>query len=380
MRLVMTLLVRDEEEVLEDNLDYHFNRGVDFVLVTDHASQDGTPEILRRYEADGVLRVIRESAENFDQAALVSRMARVAATDLGADWVFHADADEFWWPQAGSIKDVLAGVPDELGVLELPRRDFVARPPGTGRFHQWMTVREVESLNPRGYPLEPKIAHRAHPEAQVTDGSHAVQAPGLEYAPRLPLIEVFHFQVRTYEQFEAKVVKMGTAFERSPETPPDVGQDQRDLYEVYKAGGLPDRFRELLVEEGELEAGLAGGRLIEDRRLADFMAAAAQPPVPPPADPAARQFARRLIARVDHLEREERRLRAEVIEVGSERLRLHEHALEVGDAYGAALDELAAVRNSKLMRWTAPARRLFYRLSRKTPPPPTGPSGWKRNS
>jgi hypothetical protein len=362
MRLVMTLVVRDEEEILEDNLDYHFNRGVDFVLATDHGSSDATPEILRRYADAGVLQIVEQAGQSFDQATLVSRMARLAATDHGADWVFHDDADEFWWPQAGSIKDVLAGVPADFGVVEVPRRDFVPVAAGDGPFHQWMTFRELESLNPRGYPLEPKVAHRAHPQARITDGSHSVEALGLEYAPRLPLLEVFHFPVRTYEQFEAKVIKMGTAFERSPEIAADVGEDQRALYDLYKSGGLPERFRDLLVEPDDLAAGIASGRLIEDRRLADFMRAAPRLPAPVPDDPAAREFARWLIARVSHLESEEERLRAEVLEVGAERLRLHEHALDVGDAYGAALDELEAVRNSRLMRWTAPARRLLYRL------------------
>jgi hypothetical protein len=362
MRLVMTLLVRDEDEILEDNLDYHFNRGVDFVLATDHASRDGTPDILQRYARQGLLRFFREEDESYRQAAMVTRMARLAATEHEADWVFHNDADEFWWPQAGSLKDLLAGVPEEVGVLEVPRRNFVAVPPEEGPFHSWMTVREVESRNPLGLPLEPKVAHRADAESQVAQGAHSVAVPGLRLAPRLPLIEIFHYPVRTFAQFERKVVNTGRAYEQAPDIPADLGRDQRELYELHKAGGLADRFRELSTGEEDLKAGLRAGRLIDDRRLAEFMRTAPSPPRSPAPDPGAREFARWLIARVDHLEREERRLWEEVIEVGAERLRLHRHALEVGDAYGAALDELDAVRNSKLMRWTAPVRRLFYRL------------------
>jgi hypothetical protein len=51
--LVLTLLVRDEEDILEANLEFHFAHGVDFVIVTDHRSSDATPSILEPYERSG---------------------------------------------------------------------------------------------------------------------------------------------------------------------------------------------------------------------------------------------------------------------------------------------------------------------------------------
>ena len=41
-------------------------------------------------------------------------MGRLAATELGADWVIHSDADEFWWPRGESLKDVLDVDPGAL--------------------------------------------------------------------------------------------------------------------------------------------------------------------------------------------------------------------------------------------------------------------------
>ena len=136
----MTLLARNEEDILDAHLAFHLNAGVDFVIAIDNGSDDGTTEILESYARDGHVDLTREDRD-YNQAEWVTQMARRAATEFGADWVINSDADEFYWPRGGTLKDVLAAVPTGYGGVRGMLRNFAPRPFGDDFFAERMTVR-----------------------------------------------------------------------------------------------------------------------------------------------------------------------------------------------------------------------------------------------
>jgi hypothetical protein len=272
MKLVMTVAARNEEDVIEANLLYHLNQGVDFIIATENNSTDATPEILARYEAQGVLRLIRETSEDWDQFRWVTRMARLAATDHGADWVIHNDADEFWWPRVGSLKEVFAAVPSEYGAVAGHRVNFIPNPDESGPFHQRMTVVELrpakvkhDRLKPA--PLSPKMAHRASPDVTIGKGNHNVLPhERFPVVPGWQPIVVFHYPVRTYAQFEAKVRLPKSALERSHAVERPV------LNQLYEAGRLREIYDAQALGPAEIEEGVLAGRLVVEERLKRFLA------------------------------------------------------------------------------------------------------------
>ena len=147
MKLVMTLLARDEADIVDAQVAYHLRAGVDHVIATDNASTDGTTEILERYERAGRLQLIREPAGDMRQDEWVTRMARLAATEHGADWVIHADADEFWWPRGGTLKDVLATVPERYGVVRGCWRHFLPRPDDRSFFAEQLSDYILQAID-----------------------------------------------------------------------------------------------------------------------------------------------------------------------------------------------------------------------------------------
>ena len=271
--LVMTLLVRDEEEMLAANLDYHFAQGVDFAIVTDHGSTDATPEILDDYESDGLVRVLHADGDQHHQSRRVTRMARLAAVEHDADWVINNDADEFWWPAVGSLADVFGAIPERYGQIEAPRNNFLPRPiEGNEPFHQRLVVREKNSRNRVGERLEPKVAHRGHPDVRVAPGNHSVAGAELAPAPPRGLLEVMHFPMRSLAQFERRVLAIGIGYESLRFRSQGVGRDQLELLTRQREGKLAEIFAEHLLSDEDIAAGLQRGELVIDRRLAVFMA------------------------------------------------------------------------------------------------------------
>ena len=210
MKLVQTLVVRDEADVVDAQIAYHLNAGADFVIASDHDSCDGTTEILERYAREGYLRVIRVEGEMRD-GPWRTRMARLAATDHGADWVMNTDADEFWMPRAGTLKGILAAVPEQFGVVWALSRHFPPRPDDARFFAERMTFRvsAPAAINDPTSPYRPhlKAAHRADPEIHVGFGSHTVRTQRWRALHHWHPFDVLHFPFRSREQWERKGVR-----------------------------------------------------------------------------------------------------------------------------------------------------------------------------
>lgn len=275
MKLIMTLLVRDEQDILEENIDYHLSQGVDFIIATDNLSADRTPDILKKYESKGVLHLIEETRDDYSQHEWVTRMARMAARDFGADWVINNDADEFWWPENDrDLKTYLSRVDDNVQSVTVRRQNFpMLSANGTEDlpFFERLIVRDTASENALGRPLPPKVCHRAHPNIDVAQGNHAVSLDGKSTSAHPGEAIIFHFPVRSYAQFENKIRLGGAAYARNTILNKAIGNAWRHLYDEYKAGRLQDFYREMIPTQESLSVRIASGRYVTDRRLMDSL-------------------------------------------------------------------------------------------------------------
>jgi len=267
MKLVQTLVVRDEADIVDVQIRYHLNAGVDFVVATDHRSVDGTTEILESYARDGVLRRISVTDAVMQDGPWRTRMARLAATEHGADWVLNTDADEFWMPRGGSLKEVLGSVPESHGIVFALSRHFVPRPDDERSFAERMTVRAAPraAIHDPTSPYRPhlKAAHRADPAITISFGSHTVWSPRWRALHNWHPADVLHFPFRSLEQWENK----GSRRARGDKP---LGQYVTAL-RARESGRSAARFQALVVDDEMLERGLAEGSLRVDTRLRDAL-------------------------------------------------------------------------------------------------------------
>lgn len=265
----MTLVARDEVDIVDAQIAFHLNAGVDFVVAMDNGSSDGTQEILHSYARDGYLHLIREDGD-LEQAQWVTRLARMAARDFAADWVVNSDVDGFWWPRGGTLREVFASIPARYGCVRAMVRHFVPRPESDVFFADRMTIRMCDPGARSGSPFSAlfQTAHRGEANVVVSPGNHHAFGSGLTPLPNWYPIDMLHFPLRSFEQFARKVVNR---FELETRRRVDPGPFLTAGYEAHRAGRMREFYDSHVIDDEAVAGGLARKELATDTRLRDVL-------------------------------------------------------------------------------------------------------------
>ncbi|ESP62800.1 hypothetical protein SMITH_315 [Smithella sp. ME-1] len=273
-KLIMTLLARDEEDIIKHNIEFHLAHGVDFIIATDNGSIDKTRDILDEYKKKGILHLIDEPGRNKFQAAWNNRMAKIAVEKYNADIIFHCDADEFWCPTKEDLKteiwnshyDVMSVkiinvlLENRNGEESFPEdaKYAVIKPLKTSNFEE-----DTKKQNMYFYRYGSKVIFTTGKGVfEVDQGNHSVVNFNKNiFQGRSKNVNIYHFPLRGKERFYHKVIESGKAVEKNTLLNKHQSFHIRRWFNAYKDGNLEGEYEKLIITNNKAEELIRKGML-----------------------------------------------------------------------------------------------------------------------
>jgi hypothetical protein len=242
--------------------------GVNFFIVTNHRSTDGTTGILKNYQNKDWLEIITEDSETYNQGVWVTQMARRAYTEYGADWVINNDADEFWVPGTGNLTEYFSAIPQDVGKLYANRLDFVYRPFGKAAFYEALLFREWMCK-------WKKCCHRGASDVTVEIGNHGAYSQELDVkAPKdLPAmndLRVLHYPIRSYGRYRSKIAEGAQYMINTPGIAKESGFHWKNALKHIEEGTFDQFFLNMTYSQEKIMQGIKDGQIVMDDAIHKF--------------------------------------------------------------------------------------------------------------
>ena len=262
MKLVMTILVKNEEDIIENNIRFHADQGVDAFLVMDNDSDDQTPAILESLKSDYDLTVIHNSSMEYQQSQWMTALAKKAGKELGADLVISNDADEFWSAKDGSpLKNKLS---QRDSIVTVKRYNYILSASEIDNPDAYVYCKNkvvnplVQDMNDAIYqeklvlPLQkisPKVVVNPKGLRLIKGGNHRAKHWRFWNTRFSDDIIVEHYPIRSFSQFKKNILNRKKILELFPDK--KMSPHYRRWLEYYAQGKLYDEYQRMILTEEE---------------------------------------------------------------------------------------------------------------------------------
>lgn len=272
MKVSAIVGVKDEIELIKRCIDHLYIIGVDQVVIQDYGSTDGTEKVFAQYDKEVLTVKSFDESQDMDGDSWGLGEAEIAV-ETGADWVILLDADEFWLPFNGSIKDGLANVSSDvltverfnvpLGVSGLLFPDCLT----SCNYQQVMLyVEKVENIRAElqnsasrswinSVPM-PKIAIRPSAIKAITPGHHnAVDLNGKLFPTVMAdEIVIAHVPFTSFDRFQRKVQNVSQSIKLQPSYyPGGTAWHWKRWVQLEEAGELEMEFQNQMINDDQLQ-------------------------------------------------------------------------------------------------------------------------------
>jgi len=277
--LTMTILVKNEIDIIEKNIRYHANKGVDSFVVMDNNSTDGTREVLEKLSKEYEITIIDEKG-TYNQAKWMTKLTHIARKKYNPTWLIPNDADEFWWSE-NSLKETLKGA--NKAVLTVDRFNFLLYE-GIKNWYE----SEIRVENPIFYrkntqlssenisiiltKISPKVIIKPKGLIWIRGGNHKALhfLNPMDYfkhydkIKRFEKIKVFHYPIRSFEQFRKNIENRKTLLKRGAK----MGPHYKRWVKLLEEGKLEEEFyNNLIFKQNEINVLKKYGIVVKEKAM-----------------------------------------------------------------------------------------------------------------
>lgn len=240
------ILVKNEEDIIDLNINFHKNLGIDGFIVTDNGSTDKTYTILKDLLNKKIINeLIYEPSCTYTQDIFVDRMIQLAISKYHADYVLSIDADEFWYPKSKNFHNELSEFQGNLMYVNLHNvidennsvfwknnkilkdnvdfktLEYILNRNGLCQYNQFS--RQI-----------PKVIIRAKDYIKISMGNHDAQMIASHLKIITNDIMIYHYCSRGLNRFKNKFIDGGKAFANVQNK--NLGVHWRYFYKKYCNG------------------------------------------------------------------------------------------------------------------------------------------------
>ncbi|NPA11419.1 MAG: glycosyltransferase family 2 protein [Epsilonproteobacteria bacterium] len=277
--LTMTILVKNEADIIEKNIRYHVGKGVDSFVVMDNDSTDGTRDILEKLKKEFEITIIDEKG-TYNQAKWMTKLTHIARKKYNPTWLIPNDADEFWWSE-DTLKNTLKEA--KKAILTVDRFNFLLY---EGLKNWWESEIRVE--NPIFYrkdtqlssenisiiltKISPKVIIKPLGLIWIRGGNHKAlhifnpidYFKHYDKIKRFKKIRVFHYPIRSFEQFKKNIQNRRILLKKGAK----MGPHYRRWVKLLNEGRLEEEFyNNLVFKQNEIEVLKKYGVIVNEKAM-----------------------------------------------------------------------------------------------------------------
>lgn len=260
-RLVMTILCRNEVDIIEYNIRVHSYLGVDAFVIMDNGSTDGTREKIAELAKEFTIKIIDQTGI-YNQKVWMKELVFTARDKLNASWVISNDADEFWLPEnKRSIKELLNHSDSVVTVkrsnmllteealeegYHFSQANYRVKYPICYDKNAELNEEKISMFFPN---ISPKVIVNPYGFIKISGGNHRAKHIARAFTQRTEsALRVYHYPIRSYSQFETNIKHRVKLLQKNAR----MGNHYRRWVKMYQCGELKKEFDSFIINNQQI--------------------------------------------------------------------------------------------------------------------------------